>query len=318
MGNENQKPKPPQAQAKKGRPAQQPPTNIPPEVFLPPAVVQAPPPASNPFKNWRKDYKDWGEQGRNELKKEIKDFQLAQDTGVNHLNVLLVGQVSAGKSSFFNNIESVFRSYVTNRASAGSAENEGMQTFTKEFTMYKVIKDKDGQEIKFRFWDTMGLEAEAGLQVDQVKGMLDGDVPDGTDLSKVIINQEQQQPKTRSKIDCCVFIISAPTVALMDGKLLDKWFSIRELATNRGLTPIIVLTHVDKLCKKTSENPSFVFNSRVIGDKVTSVANKLGTTAQMVCPVVNYTSQQETEVEIDIMTLLVLRQILRACESRLA
>lgn len=244
----------------------------------------------------------------------VKNFQVSQDKGVDHFNVLLIGQIGAGKSSFFNNIDSAMSDYVKFRAPSGANDSE-TQSLTKDYKMYRILKDKDGQEIKFRFWDTMGLEADTGLKHEQVKLILDGDVPDGTDLTTGLINQNQEQ--TKNKIDCCVFIINAATVAFMDEKVRAKWFSIRELATSRGMSPIIVFTHVDEVCKLTKKDPSMVFKSGAIGKQVSIVAKMLGTTPNMVCPVVNYTEETETDAKTDIMTLLAVRQILRACESRL-
>ena len=56
------------------------------------------------------------------LKAEIVTHKLTKTAGINNINVLLVGEISAGKSSFFNSMESVFAGYVTTRANAGMAE----------------------------------------------------------------------------------------------------------------------------------------------------------------------------------------------------
>jgi predicted GTPase len=51
---------------------------------------------------------------------EIKNFKWTGQ--VKTMNVLIIGQVSAGKSSFFNTLESSFKNYVSSTASSGSAE----------------------------------------------------------------------------------------------------------------------------------------------------------------------------------------------------
>ena len=56
------------------------------------------------------------------MKDEIKTHKLTKDAGVDNINVLLVGEISAGKSSFFNSVESVFAGHVTTRANAGMVE----------------------------------------------------------------------------------------------------------------------------------------------------------------------------------------------------
>ena len=54
------------------------------------------------------------------MKKEISTHQLTNKAGIDHINVLLAGPVGVGKSSFFNNIESIFAGHVTKRANSGT------------------------------------------------------------------------------------------------------------------------------------------------------------------------------------------------------
>ena len=62
-----------------------------------------------------------------ELKIQIATHETTTDAGVDHINVLLVGQIGAGKSSFFNSVESIFKGHVTTRANAGSV-NKSLTT----------------------------------------------------------------------------------------------------------------------------------------------------------------------------------------------
>jgi len=182
--------------------------------------------------------------------------------------------------------------------------------------MYKVTKDfKTKQPIKFRFWDTMGLEGKDGLQVDDVIEMLDGNIADKTDLSKRVYSPTPDTSAKGEKIDCVAFLVNAESFSLMDEGIVQKWIKIREAATDRDMNPIVVVTHIDGICKETAAKPEMVFHSKAVHEKVKEVSLKLGPQENMVCPVVNYTSQTETEEEIDILTLLVLRQIRRNCQQ---
>lgn len=306
MGDKQSKPAPQARQANQARQASQAP--------------QAHQASANPLltKPWR-DIKfveeDWNLQTKAELTTLIREFQLVDDDA--GLNVLFIGQVSAGKSSLFNNIETVFQSYVADRAPTGIS-NTDVQTLTKRYKMYDIIDRKTNKPIKFRFWDTMGVEGkDAGLKLEDVIRMLDGTIPTNTDLTKRVYPGSEETQTTGGEINCVVFIINAATVALMDPVIVKKFSEIREEANGRDMNPIVVLTHVDQICKATEENTSKVFLSRSVQDKVKAVTEKLGTQEKMLCPVVNYTGQQETDVKIDILTLLLLRQILRSCENRL-
>jgi len=58
-----------------------------------------------------------------ELKRNIEQYKPLKELNVDQARVLLVGQVGAGKSSFFNTINSIFRGYITSQACSGNAEH---------------------------------------------------------------------------------------------------------------------------------------------------------------------------------------------------
>ena len=66
------------------------------------------------------------------LKEEIQTHEIIEEAGIEQINVLLVGYVAAGKSSFFNSVESVYEGYVTNTAEAGADEG----SLTKQVAMH--------------------------------------------------------------------------------------------------------------------------------------------------------------------------------------
>ncbi|XP_053383601.1 interferon-induced protein 44-like isoform X3 [Mercenaria mercenaria] len=70
---------------------------------------------------WRKT-KDWNEKYLDELKEEIVTFKPVQDLQISEARILMLGPVGAGKSSFYNTIDSIYRGRITQRACSGSAE----------------------------------------------------------------------------------------------------------------------------------------------------------------------------------------------------
>lgn len=63
------------------------------------------------------------QQELDELKNEIDSYSPPRGIGVKHANILFLGPIGAGKSSFFNTIASTFRGHVTGQAISGSAEH---------------------------------------------------------------------------------------------------------------------------------------------------------------------------------------------------
>lgn len=60
---------------------------------------------------------------RAQLIQEVVRYKPFKAVGVPECRVLMLGQVGAGKSSFFNTVNSVFRGYVTAQAGSGSAQH---------------------------------------------------------------------------------------------------------------------------------------------------------------------------------------------------
>ena len=58
-----------------------------------------------------------------EIKENLIAYKPVSETNVTAANILLLGQIGAGKSSFFNSINSIFRGKITSKACSGSFEH---------------------------------------------------------------------------------------------------------------------------------------------------------------------------------------------------
>ena len=58
-----------------------------------------------------------------ELKDALVAYKPAEDADVRAANILLLGQIGAGKSSFFNSVNSIFRGRITSKACSESFEH---------------------------------------------------------------------------------------------------------------------------------------------------------------------------------------------------
>ena len=84
--------------------------------------------------------------------------------------------LGAGKSSFFNSVESVFTGHVTGRANAGLVSTSLTTQYRQYFVRDGEATDSQNRRIKFRFCDSMGLEGEAGLKPIDFSKIMDGHV----------------------------------------------------------------------------------------------------------------------------------------------
>ncbi|MBN3289038.1 IF44L protein, partial [Polypterus senegalus] len=125
-------------------------------------------------------------QWKAERKKELMNLIMTYKptvTSVSQVRVLLVGPIGAGKSSFFNSINSVFRGHVTSQAIAGCA----VTSVTKQFRTYSIKAGREGKQLPIVLCDTMGLEevSGAGVCVEDIANIAMGNIPDRYQIQEV-------------------------------------------------------------------------------------------------------------------------------------
>merc|ERR1711892_844175 len=265
---------------------------------------------------WRrfKEKDPWTEDVYTALKGEIVTHEHLDRNNLEFINVLLIGQISSGKSAFYNTVESVFTDYVTNKAGTGARE----RSLTTQFRTYKVkAKDQQKKPISFRFCDTMGLSATSGIKSPDYGKIMDGHVQDGADLrGKLVpgVTGYNQTPVKEDKMHCVAFIVDASRFQFIDEGIIDNFTEIRDEADSRNLNPIVILTRVDLTCDELNRDDGdirHVFHSRRIKEMVAHVSAKLGVSEGMISPVQNFSTETEKDMGIDILCLRALRQILR-------
>ncbi|KAG6932874.1 interferon induced protein 44 like, partial [Chelydra serpentina] len=89
---------------------------------------------------WRKI--TWTTEERGKIMEEIRSYKPYLNS-VPQIRILVLGPIGAGKSSFFNSVNSVFRGYVTSQAVAGS-DNASVTT---QYRTYPVKDGRDGKPL---------------------------------------------------------------------------------------------------------------------------------------------------------------------------
>ncbi|XP_060600190.1 interferon-induced protein 44-like, partial [Ruditapes philippinarum] len=263
---------------------------------------------------WRKT-KAWNEKFLDELTEDIVAFKPLEDLNVKDARILMIGPVGAGKSSFYNTINSIFRGRITQRAGSGSAE----QSLTTAYTPYKV-KVRSGATLNFRLCDTRGLEESQGLDVMECNYLLDGNIPNYYQFNpaKPITPKShgfKANPKPDDMITCAVFVLDATTLEVMSAKITEKMKSFQTLMNQRGVPQIILLTKIDKLCKEVQADISTTYKNSVVEKHVDKASQLLGLPRANVLPVKNYENEVELDDNVNILALLSLRQILYLAED---
>uniref|UniRef100_A0A3Q2PXJ8 Interferon-induced protein 44-like n=1 Tax=Fundulus heteroclitus TaxID=8078 RepID=A0A3Q2PXJ8_FUNHE len=241
---------------------------------------------------------------RKELMESIKNYK-PPDSSVSQARVLLVGQVGAGKSSFFNSINSVFRGHVTSQAMSGSSAT----------SLTTQVYGQGGKPLPITLCDTMGLEESkgAGLDVDDISSILKGHVPDFYQFNPAAplhaeVQGYRKSPGVKDKIHCVAYVIDACKVSIMPTKLEEKLEAIR-------IPQLVLLTKVDEACPLVKEDLRNIYKSGYIQDIMQGVSTKVGVPLSCVVPVKNYSGELELDLNCDILLLSAVIQMFRFTDN---
>uniref|UniRef100_A0A671V4S1 TLDc domain-containing protein n=1 Tax=Sparus aurata TaxID=8175 RepID=A0A671V4S1_SPAAU len=172
---------------------------------------------------------------RTELMESIKSYKPTVSS-VSQVRVLLIGPVGAGKSSFFNSINSVFRGHVTSQAISGSSTT----SLTTQFRTCALKAGREGKPLPIILCDTMGLEEStgSGLDIDDIRSSLK--VICQTDIRYIILLHGSSYLK--DKIHCVTYVIDACKVSIMPTKMAEKLEATRKKVNLMGQSTLVPLT----------------------------------------------------------------------------
>ncbi|XP_062384124.1 interferon-induced protein 44-like [Sardina pilchardus] len=256
-----------------------------------------------------------------ETKKGLMETIANWKSGVNSVDqarILLVGQVGAGKSSFFNAVSSVFKGHVTSQANTGTAGT----SLTTQFRTYSVRGGPSKKALPIVLCDTMGLEEglNAGLDIEDFTSILKGHVQDRYQFNPSMPIQEDAPGFRKSftlkdKIHCVVYVIDTAKVKLLPARMVEKFAAFRRKTNQLGIPQLVLMTKVDEACRLVAEDLTNVYCSRTIEAMMRDVAAQLGVSMSAVIPVKNYSQELELDLHTDILLLNSVVQMLRVAES---
>nr|XP_023693720.1 interferon-induced protein 44-like [Paramormyrops kingsleyae] len=259
----------------------------------------------------------WDHSTRTNLKQYLHDYKPTIDS-VPRARILLIGAVGAGKSSFFNSINSVFRGNMTSQAKAGSDAT----CMTMQYRTYTVRAGRGGRPLAFLLCDTMGLEAgkDGGVNPKDIESILKGYIPDKYSFNPVQPMKADCQTGSRlplqDRIHCVVCVIDATRFQYMADEMKKKLHEIQR--TDFHDVPVLVLlTNVDNACPHVNRDLRNVYRSCFIKELITRASECLSVPVSHVLPVQNYTCETELNDSCDILLLSAMKQMLNFADNYL-
>lgn len=236
---------------------------------------------------------------------------------VHQIQILLLGPIGAGKSSFFNAVKSVFRGHVTNQALVGS----DITGVSEKYRRYVVKDGKDGDPLPFILCDLPGLsEKEGRLCLDDILSVLKGHVADRYQFNSMNPVKPGHgdyicYPLLKDRIHCVAFVFSAYSVHCLSDEMVEKIKRIRKELIKCGMVQVVLLTHVDTLDLITKGDLIDIYKCVPVKLKLEELHREFGFPLSDIFVVSNYSSEWELEPVKDVLILSALRQMLWAADD---
>ncbi|XP_022300546.2 interferon-induced protein 44-like [Crassostrea virginica] len=259
---------------------------------------------------WRK-HMDWSEQKMEDIKENLLAYKPVSETNATAANILLLGQIGAGKSSFFNSVNSIFRGKITSKACSGSFEH----SVTTMYRQYKIKDHSSGKFLNFRLCDSRGFEDNFVLDAQDISFILDGNMPDRYQFNPMVPFTSDtpgfiKNSDLGNKIHCVAFVIDGSTVDVIPEKILKQIKSLQIRMNQRGLAQIVLLTKLDKICPYVSDDVTNTFTSSAVCNVVEKVADIMGLPRGHVLPVKNYENEATQIIGVNILLMEALERCL--------
>lgn len=232
------------------------------------------------------------------------------------LNLLVLGPVGAGKSSFVNSVISVAKGRKFAMADTGF---NGASSVTLELTKYT-----NELLCGFNLYDCMGIEQDGGI------GMLENDARllfEGHIKNKYKFIKERpisenstyynRDPNVYDQMHCIILVMSAENILTgMTNAYVRKMQRLQKIIKEKHIPRVLILTKVEQICDEVERDISLMFRSEKIYEAVKKASEVFVISQASIHPVKNYEEDFNVGPITNIPILLALRQAMHYATDR--
>ncbi|XP_058863045.1 interferon-induced protein 44-like [Acipenser ruthenus] len=234
------------------------------------------------------------------LQEEIKNHQPHPKASTT--NILILGNVGSGESSFLNSVLSELRREELNgRVQEIEAVRPGAETSVTQHLRCHTFNDK------IKIFDTAGFELEKTENATIILKKIDGEVAEDIKFDDILKTKSSMEG---DKIHCVVLVISIHNAENLD--LIQVYEELIGMLTETGV-PCQLLVTLNELVEKTEDLKS-LYRRRDIKQKIEMLANKMRISMCNVLVVSNYLEEMEINQIKGTLLLEAFAQILMAAK----
>ncbi|XP_053392377.1 uncharacterized protein LOC123566532, partial [Mercenaria mercenaria] len=260
---------------------------------------------------WRTQLKD---EHVRQMKKELTMKEPIPGLGIKKYNILLIGTIGVGKSSFYNTLATVFGDKVKTHAPA----RESKGSVTNEVKAYTIETEK-GEELCVRIFDIRGFESQRGYE-HELAHILNGQLRIGYKFPEQMsepTEEDKRKPETLDdEIHLLCFLTGPPEN--YNNAQIKEIDNIKHTTDLKGLPLVVVATKFDEQCLNITEDVDHLYKCKKSKDTTEDIAKFFKIQENHVLPVVNYTSENVKSKGKDRLALQAFHKMIEVTEDFLA
>ncbi|XP_053398169.1 uncharacterized protein LOC128556629 [Mercenaria mercenaria] len=233
------------------------------------------------------------------------------------VRILCVGRTNTGKSSFIDSVMSALSGEISCRATAGltqsmNEERDGIPD-TKRYNTYQLKVSENGnetQETNVYLCDMPGIHEKNGVQLNQIKCVIEGHVPS---RYKVLsgINEESKgyvkEPGNKDKIHCVCLFFDGNDVSEREMKCIQE---LKSWLRDNEIPLIAVVTKIDLLSEELRAGRQNPYCVQRLTESIVNIEKKYGFKRKNVYPVRNYVHEDTVKGNMNALLLAAFKKIL--------
>lgn len=234
------------------------------------------------------------------------------------INIMMIGETGAGKSSFLNTIATALAGSThvkdTYRVGRSSVSDKSV---TKKVKLESLYLRGKNQPVAINFYDIPGIALKNEVRKEEIAMLINGEIKPNTEIIKASEMRKKTEsirhnPTLADEIHCILFVVKASSnFSIRRSPILNLIHEIRQTILEDDIKQFALVTHIDKIGVPNDDMEN-AFRYRCLTETCQKVSNVFDFDLHHVIPVSNYHGESFSSNAKNAMSLIALW---RVCSS---